>query len=137
MMRRLYVETLACLLAFSLASSVAAQNKTGQQKRMEEPQMLTDGEQRIVQRLSTHLRIDPDTILALRTRSLGWGDIELAILISQQSNTPLENVVSRWAATNQNWSSVGSHFGVQDVEALKEMRPDQDRTPEADPDATP
>lgn len=79
---------------------------------------LDEGEARLVTRMASRLDVDASELIAWRERGLGWGDIEMAMLLSARSGQSVERVVERWKAHDRRWQPVGDEFGIADVEAL-------------------
>lgn len=133
-MKHFTVATLIVLSLLGLSSAALAQHKAGHQKQAEAA-ALPEGEQRLVQRLSQFLEIPTESIISMKERGLGWGDIEMAVLISRQGGASLETVISQWEAGQGSWAVIGQSFGIDDVESLKGERPAE--TEESDPPAEP
>jgi hypothetical protein len=80
---------------------------------------LTEGEARIVQRIAEQLDVPVEQVLRLRARGLGWGDIEMALLLADHGGESPGRIVAMWQADDRQWQSVGDRLGIDDVEALK------------------
>jgi len=82
-------------------------------------EQLTEGEARLVMRISRQLDAPIEQLLGLRAEGLGWGDVEMATLVAAHSGEPAENVVRLWKLRGRAWQAVGDELGIADVEALK------------------
>lgn len=88
-------------------------------------EQLTEGEARVVTRISRQLETPVEDLLRLRARGMGWGDVEMALLVARHAGEPVENVVGLWSDHGGAWQPVGDELGIADVEALKaEFRED-------------
>ena len=113
-----------------------AQHKAGHEKQAAAA-VLPEGEQRLVRRLSDFLDFPQEDIIALKERGLGWGDIEMSVLIARNASVPLETVVVEWETSGRQWPAIGQRFGIVDVEVLKGERPQEAQESDPPSDATP
>lgn len=122
---------MVCVLGAVGLSDAAAQHQAGQAQRDAQNQ-LPEGEQRLVTRLSRFLEVPEEDIIALNAQGLGWGDVEMAVLIGREVNQSAQSIAELWLTEQRGWTELGAQFGISNVEALKGERPPE--AEESDPE---
>lgn len=122
---------MVCVLGAVGLSDAAAQHQAGHAQRDAQNQ-LPEGEQRLVTRLSRFLEVPEEDIIALNAQGLGWGDVEMAVLIGREVNQSAQSIAELWLTEQRGWTELGAQFGISNVEALKGERPPE--AEESDPE---
>lgn len=120
-----------CLLGVVGLSDAVAQHKAGHAQRDAQNQ-LPEGEQKLVARLSRFLEVPEEELTALNAQGLGWGDVEMAVLIGRAANQSPQSIAELWLTEQRGWAEVGAQFGISNIEALKGERPPE--AEESDPE---
>lgn len=127
--------TLVLLLVFGTATLIDAVAQQAASQTAETIQSaqgeLPEGEQKLVRRLSRFLAVPEEELIALNRQGLGWGDVEMAVLIGRVAGQSAQSIANLWLTEQRGWSAIGAQFGISDVDALKGERPPE--TEESDP----
>jgi len=76
------------------------------------------GEVRVAERVAGRTGIPRDEAIALKRAGLGWGDIEIAAVVSAAADAPLANVVELWHAAEGEWSIVADEYDLSPLGKL-------------------
>lgn len=103
------------MLVFHPAVTHGDEPQTGSSSAIEG---LDEGESGVVQRMASRLEVPASELIAWRERGLGWGDIEMTMVLSSRSGKSPDRIFEMWQANARHWQPVGDELGVDDVEAL-------------------
>ncbi len=79
---------------------------------------LSPGEFRVAERVAERTGISRDEAIDLRHSGLGWGDVEIAAVVSAAVDAPLATVVELWQVADREWSIVAEEYGIQPLGQL-------------------
>lgn len=84
----------------------------------EESSERSHGQNLVAGRIAQRAEVDPETLFALREQGIGWGDIEIATVVSEATSQPLGNIVDLWQTADRSWGVVAEEFDIQPLGQL-------------------
>ncbi len=103
-----------------------AQEETREQERLRDRERILENEDKILEKYSERFGVDTETLADLRAERLGYGEISHALVLSEMTERPLDEVVAM-RESGKGWGQIADECGVKLREARREVKRERRR----------
>ena len=102
------------------------QERLRQQERLRDRERILENESKILEKYSERFGVDTETLADLRAERLGYGEISHALVLSEMTGKPLDEVVAM-RESGKGWGQIADELGVKLREATREVKRERRR----------
>ena len=97
-----------------------------EQERLRDRERILENEEKILEKYSERFGVDTETLADLRAERLGYGEISHALVLSEMTERPLDEIVAMRDA-GKGWGQIADECGVKLREATREVKRERRR----------
>lgn len=103
------------------AAKETAPEEAREQERLRDRERILENESKILEKYTERFGVDTETLADLRTQRLGYGEISHALVLSEMTEKPLDEVVAM-RESGKGWGQIADEYGVKLREVRKEVK---------------
>jgi hypothetical protein len=108
------------------AAKETAQEETREQERLRDRERILENESKILEKYTERFGVDTETLADLRAQRLGYGEISHALVLSEMTEKPLDEVVAM-RESGKGWGQIADECGVKLGKVRKEVKRERRR----------
>ena len=108
------------------ATEETTQEEAREQERLRDRERILENESKILEKYSERFGVDTETLADLRAQRLGYGEISHALVLSEMTERPLDEIVAM-RESGKGWGQIADECGVKLREARKEVKKERRR----------
>lgn len=113
-MIRALISSLTCVAAIVALGSVSVTAVADDRDDSE----LSPGQMKVAHRIAQNSDFSIGQLQDLRSEGLGWGNIEIATILSEKTEVPLSDLIELWRTADKSWGIVAAEYGFENLGAL-------------------
>lgn len=103
-----------------------AQVEAREQERLRDRERILENESKILEKYTERFGVDTETLADLRAERLGYGEISHALVLSEMTEKPLDEVVAM-RESGKGWGQIADESGVKLGKVRKEVKRERRR----------
>ncbi|MEE9316335.1 MAG: hypothetical protein V3U97_04415 [bacterium] len=103
------------------AAKERTREETREQERLRDRERILQNESKILEKYTERFGVDTETLADLRAQRLGYGEISNALVLSEMTEKPLDEVVAM-RESGKGWGQIADECGVKLREVRKEVK---------------
>lgn len=113
-MAHAYISKVMGLIAIVTLVSVSATTMADNRNQSNS----SPGQAQVANRIAQHSDFSVGQLQELRAEGLGWGDVEIATILSERTGAPLSHLAELWYTADESWEIVASEYGIEELGQL-------------------
>jgi len=102
------------------------QKRLREQERLRDRERILENEEKILGKYSERFGVDTETLADLRAERFGYGEISHALVLSEKTGKPLDEIVAM-RDDGKGWGQIADEHGVKLREATREVKRERSR----------
>lgn len=103
------------------AAKERTREETREQERLRDRERILENESKILEKYSERFGVDTEILADLRAQRLGYGEISNALVLSEMTERPLDEVVAM-RESGKGWGQIADECGVKLRKVRKEVK---------------
>jgi len=108
------------------AAKETAQEEAREQERLRDRERILENESKILEKYAERFGVDTETLVDLRAQRLGYGEISHALVLSEMTEKPLDEIVAMRDA-GKGWGQIANEYEVKLRKVRKEVKRERRR----------
>ncbi len=108
------------------AAKETAQEEAREQERLRDRERILENESKILEKYAERFDVDTETLVDLRVKRLGYGEISHALVLSEMTERPLDEIVAMRDA-GKGWGQIANEYEVKLRRVRKEVKRERSR----------
>lgn len=108
------------------ATEETTQEEAREQERLRDRERILENESKILEKYAERFDVDTETLADLRAQRLGYGEISHALVLSEMTERPLDEIVAMRDA-GKGWGQIANEYEVKLRKVRKEVKRERRR----------